>query len=437
MTYVWQIRNLPPIPLEPLSPSVRNLAVTLAINYMPEDSSQAVDRIFSNWIDVSRWATTIFNPQLVVDDAIVSKAKELTANAETEFDKIKAIAKYVQSLQYISIDIGVAYGNGYKPRPSNLVLARGYGDCKDKSNLMRALLKAINIDAYPVVIYSGDPTLVRKEWASPKVFNHCIIAIKVSNETKAQTIIEHPRLGRLLIFDPTDPYTTLGDLPDYLQSGYTLIIAGDDGDITKMPVTPLENNLLERNIEVTLSADGTIKGKITEKARGQVSAYFRREYKENSPQEYRKIIEGWLTRGSSAATLENLKIQDDENLFLIEIDFRVPSYAQSMLDRLLVFKPVIVGRRGETALTSSERKNPIKTNSIAMDETITYNLPDGFVVEELPESLNLEPKEGKLVLRRSIRINQTIIPANEYSKVKDFYSRVINAEQSPVVLARK
>ncbi|GIU82558.1 MAG: DUF3857 domain-containing protein [Acidobacteria bacterium] len=446
--YTWQLRNLPPIPPEPSSPSIRNLAPKIAVNYMPDDGSQAVNKAFADWIDVSRWATSIFEPQLIVDDAIASKAKELTANAQTEFEKIKAIAKYVQNLQYISIDIGVAYGNGYKPRPSNLVLARGYGDCKDKSNLMRALLKAIKIDAYPVVIYSGDPTLVRKEWASPMVFNHCIIAIKVGDETKAETIIEHPKLGRLLLFDPTDPHTILGDLPDYLQGGYALIIAGSDGDLTKMPVTSLESNLLERNIEVTLLPDGTLKGKIIEKAKGQVSASFRREYKENSPQAYKKIIEGWLTQGTSGVTLENLKIQDNETVFQIEVDFVINGYAQSMLDRLLVFKPLIVGRKGKTPLTATERKTPLEINQVAIDETIIYELPNGFAIEELPEPLNLEshfgkysiklePKENKLFLRKSVRTNWAVFPANEYGKVKDFFSKIANAEESPVILARK
>jgi transglutaminase-like putative cysteine protease len=46
-------------------------------------------------------------------------------------------------------------------------LSRGYGDCKDKANLMRAMLRVLKIESYPIAIYSGDPTFVREEWASP------------------------------------------------------------------------------------------------------------------------------------------------------------------------------------------------------------------------------------------------------------------------------
>ncbi|MCC6327018.1 MAG: DUF3857 domain-containing protein, partial [Acidobacteria bacterium] len=150
--YTWELRSLKPIPPEPMSPSVDNLAPQIAVNYGPDDRTQSVDRAFTDWLDVSKWAAAMHDTQVVIDDNIAAKARDLTANAKTELEKIQAIGTYVQNLQYISIDIGVGHGNGYKPRPSDLVLSRGYGDCKDKANLMRALLKSLKIDAYPVAI---------------------------------------------------------------------------------------------------------------------------------------------------------------------------------------------------------------------------------------------------------------------------------------------
>ncbi|HEX9959474.1 MAG TPA: DUF3857 and transglutaminase domain-containing protein, partial [Pyrinomonadaceae bacterium] len=198
-SYVWELRNLQPIADEPESPSISNLVPRLAVSYAPSATTTNF-RTFKDWTEVSRWNTEISNPSVIIDDAVANKARELTANAKTEFEKIRAIGTFVQNLQYISIDIGVGRGNGYRPRPSTLVLQRGYGDCKDKANLMRALLKALKIDAHLVAIYSGDATFVRREWASPYQVNHCIIAVKVSNETKAPTIITDPVLGRLMIF---------------------------------------------------------------------------------------------------------------------------------------------------------------------------------------------------------------------------------------------
>lgn len=449
-SYTWQMNNLAPIKDEPLSPSVRNLAPRININYSPDDRQQAVNKAFADWTEVSQWATGIYDPQVVIDDNVAAKARDLTANAKTEFEKIRAIASYVQNLQYISIDIGLGHGNGYRPRPSTTVLSRGYGDCKDKANLMRAMLKVLKIDAYPIAIYSGDPTFVREEWASPDQFNHCIIAVKIGDETKAATVITHPTLGRLLIFDATDENTMLGDLPDYLQGSFALIIAGQNGGLVKMPVTPPDTDLLERKIEVSLSELGEIKGKIKENAFGQTSKIFRGELRTLSSSDYRKAIEGWLTRGATGAQLLDMKTADRQldSSFDLDVDFVASRYGQLMQGHLLVFKPVIVGRRNGLFLTEEKRFNPVMLDSGAMKETIIFNLPAGFVVDEVPDAVNLEMpfgkyttsyevKEHKLYFTRSLTTTRTTIPVDKYKQVKDFYAKMRDAEQSPVVLLRK
>lgn len=449
-SYTWEMRNLPPIPPEPLSPAIVNLAPRIAVNYSPDSLSPGVNRAFANWIDVSRWASTLYDPQVIVDDTIAIKARELTANAKTELEKIQAIGSYVQNLQYISIDIGVGHGNGYRPRPSNLVLSRGYGDCKDKANLMRALLRTLKIDAYPIVIFSGDRTFVRQEWASPRQFNHCIIAVKVSDATTAPTVMTHAKLGRLLIFDATDTYTPVGDLPDSLQGSFALVIAGENGGLAQMPVTPPDSDMLERNIDVSLNSLGELTGKISERAVGQTSTAFRREMRELSVSDYKKAIEGWLSRGSTGARLVNVVSKDrqSEAGFDLDVEFTAPRYAQLMQNRLLVFKPVVVSRRNAISLTEPKRSNPVEIDSGAMKETVTFTLPAGFVIDEMPDAVNLETtfgkystsyqsKEGKLVFTRLLTLNRATVAVDKYGSVKDFFAKMLDAEQSPVVLIRK
>ena len=449
-SYVWEARNLAPIPPEPMSPSVRNMAPRIAVNYAPDNASQSVNRSFADWTAVSRWGSSLHDPQVIVDDTVAAKARELTVNSKTELEKIRAIGTFVQNIQYISIDIGVGYGNGMKPRPSNLVLGRGYGDCKDKANLMRAMLKALKIESYPIAIYSGDPNYVREEFASPNQFNHCIIAIKVSDETIVPTILNHPKLGRLLIFDATDQYTPVGDLPDYEQGSYALIMAGDKGGLSKMPVTPPDTNLLDRNIEVSLAGDGGIKGMIREISNGQESTISRAQRRLLSPADYNKMIEAWLTRGATGAQLVKLTSNDKQAdaSFDLDVEFSAPRYAQLMQNRLLVFKPVIVGRRGRIFLTEPKREQPVMLDSNAMRETITFSLPTGFVVDEMPDAVTLETpfgkystkyesKDGKLVFTRSLVTNRTTVPVDKYNSVKDFYTKIMAAEQAPVVLLKK
>jgi hypothetical protein len=449
-SYTWQLDNLSPIPPEPMSPSVNNLAPFMAVNFTPNDVGKAVNRTFDSWKDVSKWSSGLYDPQVVVNDEIALKARELTANSKTELDKIKAIGTYVQNLQYISIDIGVAYGNGYKPRSSDTVMARGYGDCKDKANLMRAMLQALKFDAYPVAIFSGDPTFVRKEWASPRQFNHCIIAVRVSKETDAPTVIENETLGRLLIFDATDDMTPVGDLPDYLQGSYALVMAGENGGLLEMPTTPPENNSLERNVEVKLTENGSITGKIHEETKGQSSRLERTMFRRLSKSDYQKTIEQWLTGGATAAKLINLTPKDNHSdaTFDLQVEFSAPSYGQLMQDRLLIFKPAIVSRSNSIYLTDKNRTHPVSLDSNSFNETAIFDLPEGFTVDEMPDAVNLktsfgkystsyEIKDGKLIFKRSLVTSRMVVPTEKYSVVRDFYSKIRDAEQSPVVLLRK
>lgn len=450
-SYVWELHDLAPIRPEPASPTISNLAPFIAVNYFPADSgSSTVSRSFENWVQVSRWGTELHDPQAVPDESVAAKARALTLDSKSELEKIRAIARFVQGLQYISIDIGVGKGNGYRPHAASQVLAKAYGDCKDKANLMRAMLKVVGVTAYPVFIYSGDSTLVREEWPSPTQFNHCIIAIKLSDETQAASVVQHPALGRLLIFDATDEHTPVGDLPDEEQGSLALVVAGDSGGLVRMPTLPPGSSQLERQTDVVLTSDGSITANLRERAIGQTAANERRAFRRLSNSDYKGMIEHWVTRGASAARVSKLLPVDDNDggRFDLDVDFTATAYAQSMQDRLLVFKPAIVSRRESVFLTEPTRKYPVVLDSYAFSETVRVKLPAGFAVDELPDAVKLEAsfgsyktsyevKSGELVFSRTLAQRASTIPADQYQAVRNFFERVRAAEQAPVVLVRK
>jgi hypothetical protein len=447
-TYTWELRDLPFIEDEPSGPSVGNLVPRVAVNYGPAASSPgSASRTFNSWADVSRWYTELSDPQVTLDDALAGKARELTMNAKTELEKIQLIGRYVQNLQYISIQIGVGR---FRPHSATEVFAKSYGDCKDKANLMRAMLKAVKIEAYPVLIFSGDPSYVREDWASPRQFNHCIIAVRVGPETKAPTVIEHAALGRLLIFDATDDNTPVGDLPSHEQGSFALIAAGGDGTLVRMPTTPPESNKLDRQAEVNLAADGSINATVKERSVGQSAVGERGMFRRLSRPEYTRVIENWITHGASGAKISRVDPSDNsaDGRFNLDVEFTAGAYAQLMQDRLLVFKPAIVSRLDWLPLTAASRKHPVVLNSNAYTETVRVKLPEGFDVDEMPDPVKFETsfgsyastyevKDGHLLFTRTLVQKATTIPADQYATVRTFFERIRAAESSPVVLARK
>ena len=448
-TYTWELRNLPPVEIEPASPSSK-LHASIAVNIFPPEGKATMLRSFASWKDVSRYASELSDPQAGFNEPMAAKARELTANAKTEFERIQAIGRYAQSVNYISIQIDLGRGGGYRPHPAVDVFNKNYGDCKDKANLMRALLKSLGVESYPVVIYSGDPNQVEPEWPSPQQFNHCIIAVKVGDETQAPTIVKHQSLGRLLIFDPTDDDTPVGDLPDHEQGSYALIVAGDAGELMKMPVTPPEANRLERAVEAELSADGTLTAKISERSFGQAAVGERRRFKRAERQQYVKHLEHWITQTAPSPNILKSEPNDDARggKFALDVEFKSPKYAQLMRGRLMVFKPAIVSRRSSVSLTEAKRKHPVVLGSEAYDETVKIKLPEGFDVDEMPDAVEVnqpfgnyaakcEVKDGHLIFRRSLALKAGTIPVEQYASVRGFFERIRSVEQTPVVLLKK
>ncbi|MFL6284342.1 MAG: DUF3857 domain-containing protein [Pyrinomonadaceae bacterium] len=447
-TYTWELRDLAPVDDEPYSPDMSALVPRLAVSYFPPAGAQV--RSFESWADVARFMSELEDPQADINDAVAAKARELTANSKTELEKIQAIGRYVQNVHYISIQTNIAGGGGYRPHAATEVFAKSYGDCKDKANLMRSMLKAVKIDSYLVSIYSGEPTYVRAEWASPMQFNHCIIAIRVADETQVPTVVKHPQLGRLLIFDPTDDSTPVGDLPDHEQDSLALIDAKESTELLRMPVTPPDANRLERTTEVTLQRDGSIAATVRERTFGQSAALERALFKNLSRGDYETVIQRWAGSEATGAKFTRIEPADEhaEGRFSLDVDFVAPAYAKTMQDRLLVFKPSVVGHSNTGWLAETTRKQPVVLKSKALNETVRFKLPAGFDVDELPDAVKLssefgtytasyEVKDGQLLYTRSLIQRAAVVPVEKYKDIRSFFGQVRASEDAPVVLARK
>jgi hypothetical protein len=449
-SYSWEMRGLNYIEEEPAGPSVTSLAPRLAVSYFPAGGARAIiGKSFEKWSDVSRWLFELSDSQANTNEAMAAKARELVAQAKTEYEKIQAIGRFAQSVNYVAIQTGIGRGGGYRPHSAIEVFAKSYGDCKDKANLMRAMLKVVGISSYLVSIYSGDPTYVREEWASPQQFNHCIIAVKVSDETKVPTVITHPTLGRLMVFDPTDDNTPVGDLPDHEQNSLALIIAAEAGSLMRMPSTPPEANKVERQVDAVLGADGSLTANLRLRTAGHSAVDERRAFRGLSKPDYLKMVERWITRGASGANISKVEPADNsaEGKFALNVEFSAGRYAQ-VNQKFLIFKPTIVARRDSFFLSDGARKHPVMLDSHAYAETVRVKLPEGFVVDEIPDTAKMdtsfgsysttyEVKDGMLQLTRNLVVRKATIPVADYEQVKRFFSKVYAAEESPIVLAKK
>jgi hypothetical protein len=92
-------------------------------------------------------------------------------------------------------------------------------------------------------------------------FNHAILAVRLPKDVLLPAIApiyNHPRLGRLLVFDPTNEHVPFGQIPDYEQGNWALLVTPDGGELIQVPHPPPAANCIERTGQYAHSAYGLL-----------------------------------------------------------------------------------------------------------------------------------------------------------------------------------
>jgi hypothetical protein len=448
-TYVWQATNLPAVHDERASPPLSSLVPRIAVSYFGQTGERAPGQ-FSSWQDVASWLHALSDPAALVTDPVARAAREAVAGATTELDKIRAVARFVQRVQYVSIQTGLGRGGGYQPRAASLVLQRRYGDCKDKANLMRAMLNAIGIKSYLVAIYSGDSRYVRKEWPSPQQFNHCIIAVALTQPADVGAVLTHATLGTLLFFDPTDERGAVGDLPLHQQGSLALLQAGG-GTLERVPTAPADASAVERTVNTRLEPSGAMKTTVVERSVGREAADVRTRAALMNAADLRRYLEQRVATLAPGASLVRHEPADDVegNRFTLTLEATSPRYGQLMQGRLMLVRPPASAGLDAPALASGTRNHPVELETSFTTETLTVNLPEGFIVDELPPASSMETPYGRFVMsmergpggkvvsRRQFELRRALVPPSEYDALRTFLEQVRSAASAPIVLAKQ
>ena len=446
---VWEWKDLPTNEEEEYGPERYSLTPQLAIAYFPTGENRAGLRPLKDWSAVSAWVADFMDPAAAPNTSIAAKSMELVRGASSELDKIRAIAAYVQKTVYVSVQMNLTRGGGYTPNSADKVLTRNYGDCKDKVALMRALLAAAGIQSHAVAIYSGNSRFVQPAWASPLQFNHAIVAVRVSKDVDVPTVIEHPKLGRLLFFDTTAEWTPLGDLPQSQQASWALVIAGTSGELVKAPALPAAANAVETTIEAVLNLDGSAKGALQRRWNGAGAASMRSLH-HDQPDGMKRVFETALARrlGGSAVTKVEAADAADRSHFDAKVGFTVAQFGQLMQDRLLLLRPGALAASTDYGFTLKERRSPVLLRPRVRHDKARVKVPDGFAVDELPDPVELKSRyatyrakwavDGATVsFEQSLEVPDSVVPVEEYATLRQLFENISGAQHATVVLIRK
>jgi hypothetical protein len=126
---------------------------------------------FASYDDLGRAYAEMIAPALTVTAKVQAQADKITDGITDRRMQAEKIYEWVgQNIRYVSIQLGTG---GYMPHAAEAVLENGYGDCKDHTVILAALLKAKGIVSDIVAINLGNSYKV-SEVPTLASFNHAI-----------------------------------------------------------------------------------------------------------------------------------------------------------------------------------------------------------------------------------------------------------------------
>jgi uncharacterized protein DUF3857/transglutaminase superfamily protein len=447
-TWRWTVSDIKDLRREPDMPPMRGVSGQMIVSFFPPGGRPLNG--FAAWEDMGKWYGNLASGRTDASAQIKQEVTALTAAKKTSLDKMQALAEFMQhDVRYVGIELGIG---SWQPHAAPDVFLHRYGDCKDKATLMRSMLREMGIESHYVVINTRRGAITQ-ETPPHNAFNHVITAIKLPDglaDPSLVATVQHPKLGKLLFFDPTDEMTPFGQIKGDLQANYALLVSSDGGELVQLPQQPSNMNSIERTGRLTLDPMGRLKGEVKEVRLGGRAWSERWALRAVTKDTDRiKPIETLLAGSLSnfhvtRATINNL--QHTDRPFGFEYSFESDNYGKNAGNLLLV-RPRVLGIKAQGLLETKEpRKFPVEFEGPSRDtDTFEITIPPGYAVDDVPLPVDAdygfasyhsktEVKGNVIDYTRTFEVKELSVPVAQAEDLRKFYRIIAGDERNTVVL---
>ena len=394
---------------------------------------EGVDATVASWEDFGDW---YYNNLLTGTDELspetINKIKGVVGTETDPVKKAKLVYEYMQSkTRYISIQLGIG---GWKPMLAKDVDRLGYGDCKALSNYTRALLKAVGVESYCVVIYgdSGKRDL-REDFVSMQG-NHMILAV--------------PDKDKMIWLECTSQVAPFGFQGRFTDDRMALVVKPKGSQLVRTGIYETQANLQSSKGTYKILDSGAIAADFTILSKGTQydnKYYLESESKDNRDKYYK----------SGFSNINNLKlkktdIKNNKNVqeLLEDIALEAEGYCNKSGNKL-IFSVNAFNQYSAIPQRYRSRKMPFEVLRGFVDtDEITIVLPEGFTMESKPEDVTIKDKygeytaqfipsgNGSLLYKRSLTINQGYYASTDYENYRLFREKIARNDNAKVVLVK-
>jgi Flp pilus assembly protein TadD/transglutaminase-like putative cysteine protease len=420
--YTWTAENQPKIAREAMMPPLGEISPAVQVS------------TYKDWKSFGKWYWGLIRKQHQPGPGVRKKARELGAGAKTEMQKIAAVYNYVVTdIRYVAWEFGV---HGFQPYRVEQILERKFGDCKDKSTLICAMLAENGITAHPVLIRS-QTRRQNQDLTLPLIshFNHCIVYVP-------------PGEGRPeLWLDGTAAASSTDALPDADRGAKVAVITPEGAVVRRIPQSSPALNATSETFVMSLKPDGSGSGEVRATAGGDRSAVMRTAFR--NPLLRTRILNRLHGRRNPGASSGSVGFSDLKDLNVpvsYKYSLQLPKLARErdgLLELELPDSPLrgVLGYGGRDDLFAarfatyapgaSRRHDLVLPAAWRHSARYEISLPPGWKTAELPADARLVTEFGQLVVTRkfeagrltvakTLELAATRVPVAKYAEFRKF-----------------
>jgi hypothetical protein len=307
------------------------------------------------------------------------------------------------------------------------------GSSADINLLLVTLMKELGIDSDPVILSTRSNGMVFPSQIMLGQFNYVIASAKIGEKA--------------YLMDATEkacPYNIL--MPRCINGQGRIISESRQGWIDLNSTHRYEyTNLINASIE----KDGTIKGKI-QRMYGNYAALDKR-IEINGKIDHDDYIRS-IENNYQGLTISNYELNDLDSLnkpYTEVLDVEITD-ASLIAGNILTITPLLYYPWVTNPFKMEDRKFPVDyTYPRIYKYIVTFELPEGYILDEKPANLVLAMPDGKtkftyrlnlngriLQVSSTLDIGKALYNSDEYALLKEFYGNLVKKQAEKVVLKK-
>ena len=428
--YEWNFAPHKAMPREPLLPSVYQRVPLLYL--APSDFSyDDTHGNMQDWKHFGAWMSQLLAGRDMLPPAAIAEVRALTDTIPDRRAKIKALYDLLgRTTRYVSIQLGIG---GWQPIDATTVYNTKFGDCKALSNYLKAMLTVCGIPSFYTIIHT-EKRHVPRDFATLAVANHAILGVPCDNDT--------------LWLECTSPDVPCGYV-HRSTAGHDAVIAHDGtAEVVTLPSYADSLNYECQWADVQLADNGDARLNLRKISRARQYEWMSPLVKLSSEKQRDFVRENMAL---PLVEIDSLDFDQRKDMPLPEIEIRAAVKATRYANRTgtRLFVPAAPLRQAMGRL-ASERTQDLWIESGYCDvDSLTLHLPDGFVIEAIPEPIHLsgpfgsidfevrESRENELSVHIRMLRHSGLYPKSDYEAFKSFIQAINRAYSARIVLRRE